>query len=55
MDGADTDVTWDGRGDDGRIVASGAYLARLYVVDDLGNARAVCESGLAVEQHLEMP
>ena len=54
VDGSETAVTWDGRGDDGRVVDSNTYVARLYAEDAYGNSREMCASGVAVEQHVEM-
>lgn len=54
VDGSQTAVEWDGRGDDGRVVAPGDYTGRLYAVDDWGNLGLACTQEVAVEQHVEL-
>lgn len=53
--GTTTEVTWDGRGDDGRIVASGEYMLVLSAVDAQGNAAAVCTEPVALRRLVELP
>lgn len=42
-DGADTRISWDGRGDDGRVLGPDPYLLLLHALDDQGNERVACE------------
>lgn len=54
VDGTRTEVEWDGRGDDGRVVEPGDYTGRLYAVDDWGNLGLACTQEVAVEQHVDL-
>ncbi len=53
--GTDADVSWDGRGDDGILVASGEYTVTLSPIDAYGNIGTACSSTVAVDHRLELP
>lgn len=50
--GTETFVTWDGRGDDGRVVETGQYTGWLYGVDTAGNVGLACQQAVTVDQHV---
>lgn len=53
--GTDASFDWDGRGDDGRIVATGEYTVRTWAVDAQGNRADACDVEVTVGQHVEAP
>lgn len=53
--GTAADVAWDGRGDDGFVVASGEYTVTLSPIDINGNIGTACTSAVFVDHRLELP
>lgn len=54
-DGTVATLAWDGRGDDGRVVASGDYTMRARAVDAQGNHSPWCEAAVQVDHVVEAP
>jgi hypothetical protein len=54
-DGADATFTWDARGDDGFVVASGDYVLLVAGIDAYGNTTPDCRLSVTVQQHMEAP
>ena len=55
LPGAETSVAWSGRGDDGRVVASGEYTAFVAPIDAEDTAGDACSDAVRVTQHVEAP
>lgn len=53
--GTDTEVAWDGRGDDGRIAASGGYRLALHAIDGDGNVGEVCDPSVDLRHLVALP
>lgn len=53
--GSASDVSWNGRGDDGIVVSSGDYFLTLYAVDDYENTTTACTDLVRVDHRLEPP
>lgn len=53
--GTDASVAWDGRGDDGRVVAGGAWRLALYAVDADGNEGEACSVDIELIRRVETP
>ncbi len=54
-DGAASAFSWDGRGDDGRVVASGTYTYAVAAADAVGNQSVACTGAVDVAQRVEVP
>ena len=48
-------MTWDGRGDDGRIAAGGVYTLGVAAVDAQENQATACSESITLAQRLELP
>lgn len=53
--GTDATVEWDGRGDDGHIVATGAYALALFPMDSHSNVGDSCAVDVVVAQRVVTP
>lgn len=53
--GTDTAITWDGRADDGHVVASQTYALDLYPIDAHGNVGDACGVDIVVAQRVDEP
>lgn len=55
LDGASTSLSWDGRGDDGRVVAEGTYTVRVSALDADSNSEDRCTADVALSQRGRAP
>lgn len=55
VDGTESAVAWDARGDDGIVAASGEYKLTLSAIDGYGNVGEGCDATVELQQHVEVP
>ena len=53
--GTTSGATWDGRGDDGRVVESGDYRLSLWPIDSNENIGDGCDVTVTLAQNVETP
>lgn len=52
--GTESQVPWDGRGDDGIVQGSGGYGLALAPIDASGNVGGPCEVSVDIQQHVDL-
>ncbi|MDP2311403.1 MAG: Ig-like domain-containing protein [Pseudomonadota bacterium] len=53
--GTDSEIEWDGRGDDGTVMGAGWYRLALSAIDTNGNVGGQCNGAVELEQHVDLP